>query len=63
MMKDLKKIINEDFLNTLIEVAKQYGWKGGDYSEIEDFVEWCFEKSGKENKESLRPYEYEDFEQ
>ena len=54
----LKPILTDEFLKTLVEAAKIYGW-AGDYIEVCQFIEDLYEVAGKE-KPDLEPYE--DFE-
>jgi hypothetical protein len=34
------------FLEELVEKARNYGWSG-DYVEVIDFVQWCFQEKGE----------------
>jgi hypothetical protein len=51
----LKPLLTDEFLTTLTEAAKIYGWDG-DYTEIASFVGNLHEAAGKE-KPNLEPYE------
>ena len=55
---DLKPRLTPDFLQTLVQAARTYGWSG-DYTEIYDFVRWCEEIAGKEQSkpEALEPFD------
>lgn len=53
--KKLKPLLTEEFLNTLTEASKIYGWSG-DYIEVCQFVEDLYEVAGKD-KPDLEPYE------
>jgi len=57
----IKSLINYDFLLTLTEVAKLYGWSG-DFCEISSFVEELHKFNGIEI-ENLEPYEIEEDDQ
>jgi hypothetical protein len=48
-------LCTDEFLASLVTVAKCYGWTGN-YLEISKFVEWCYKKGGKELPENLEPY-------
>lgn len=37
----VKSLLTQEFLETLTEIAKIYGWSG-DYSEIYSFIEWLY---------------------
>jgi len=50
----LPHLTTPEFLETLVGVARNYGWDG-DYVEIERFVRFCFQQAGKEPP-SLEPY-------
>ena len=56
-LEKLKPQITEEFLGTLTELAKNYGWSG-DYVEVGGFIEWCYEKAGKIPRD-LEPYPFE----
>lgn len=51
----LKPLLTEEFLSTLTEAAKVYGWTS-DYIEVCSFVEDLYEVAGKD-KPNLEPYE------
>lgn len=53
--KKLRPLLTEEFLNTLSEASKIYGWSG-DYIEVCQFVEDLYEVAGKD-KPDLEPYE------
>jgi len=53
---EIKPKITDDFLSTLSELARIYGWTG-DYGEIVNFVEDCFILAEKE-KPNLEFYEF-----
>ena len=56
----LSLLLTPDFLATLIEAARTYGWSG-DYVEVGQFVEWCLETAGQPvDRQMLEPYSYED---
>jgi hypothetical protein len=46
------------FLTALTEAAKLYGWTG-DYTEIVNFVNWCFDLV-KKPRPNLDPYEFDE---
>lgn len=45
--EQLEKLVTPEFLSTLLEVSKLYGWSG-DYVEIAGFVESLHSKKGIE---------------
>lgn len=53
----IKELIDIDFLNTLAEVGRLYGWSG-DYVEIGQFIEDLHQAIGVENV-NTEPYELE----
>ncbi len=54
----LRPFLGKEFLGVLSEAAKTYGWNGN-YTEVVNFVKWCFELAGKELPD-LTPYEDKD---
>lgn len=54
-MSYLKSKLTPEFLETLKEVGKLYGWSG-DYIEVRQFIEHCFDVAGKYAGD-LEPYE------
>ena len=50
----LRPLLTEQFLGTLVEAIKTCGWQV-DYTELIDFVKWCFELAEKESP-SLEVY-------
>lgn len=40
----IQDIANEDFLMSLVFIARAYGWEG-DYIEVESFVRWIFDRT------------------
>ena len=56
----LPLLLTLDFLTTLIEAARTYGWSG-DYVEVQQFITWCLETAGQPiDKKALEPYDYEE---
>lgn len=56
-LRKLKPRLTEEFLDILIELAKNYGWSG-DYVEVGRFIEWCYEKANRISPD-LEPYPFE----
>jgi len=53
----IKTLATPEFLTTLLEVAKRYGWSG-DYIEISQFVSDIYDVADKKlSDEDLEPYE------
>lgn len=44
----IKQLADNQFLAKLVEIAKCYGWRGGDYEEIATFVDGLHEIAGKD---------------
>ena len=57
---DLKPRLTPDFLQTLVQAARTYGWSG-DYTVVCEFVQWCEDIAGKEQSkpEALEPFDDE----
>ena len=55
--EQLEKLVTTEFLITLLEVSKLYGWDG-DYFEISNFVEELHKIKGIENG-IVEPYKIE----
>lgn len=54
----IRELINDEFLATLLEVGKLYGWTG-DYVEIGQFIENLHAEHGIEGVD-VQPYELEE---
>ena len=55
IVERVKKLTTYDFLSSLTEIAKIYGWSG-DYQEVGDFIAWIYETNNIEEPD-LEPYE------
>lgn len=57
--KELKPLLDKEFLAKLVEAAKVCGW-GADHIEITGFVYWCFDIAEEDDsKLNLTPYYYD----
>lgn len=54
----LKKLLTPEFLATITEVGKLVGWSTGDYSEVQDFIDYLHEHVGREAP-NTDPYDVE----
>lgn len=54
--QQLKPLLTDNFLKTLVEAAKVCGWNI-DHCVTADFVDWCFEVAEKPAPD-LEPYDY-----
>jgi hypothetical protein len=52
----IKKLLNKEFLDNLLEIGKLYGWTG-DYYEISEFIERLHNIYGIKNVDT-EPYKY-----
>lgn len=52
---EIVKQIDDVFLKKLVEAGRVYGWSG-DYEEVADFIQWCFDLVGKEAPD-LEPFD------
>lgn len=54
-MESLRPKLTDEFLSTLVETARRYGWRG-DYYEIDDFVTSVF-RLARKDPPNIEPYE------
>ena len=55
---ELKPKLTDEFLEKLAEAGKVCGWSG-DYHEISEFVEWCFDLAEKDRPTNMESYDYD----
>ena len=55
---ELKPKLTNEFLENLAEAGKVCGWSG-DYHEISEFVEWCFDLAEKDRPTNMESYDYD----
>ena len=54
----IRKIATDEFLSTLTDIAKIYGWTS-DYIEVQEFVLWIYRQKRKAIPD-MSPYELDD---
>src|SRR5215831_13194819 len=54
-MAKLKKRLTKRVLAVFVEAARTYGWNG-DYIEVVDFINWCFDVARKDRPSSFFAY-------
>ena len=54
------RLLDYEFLNKLVEIARIYGWSG-DYMEIGEFIMYLHKIAGiKITHKDIEPYEYDE---